>query len=196
MTTVRRTLLGIIAAIDRLTLAVGRTVRWLTLLIPLVCFGYAMARKLLPWGHNGFSELQWYLFATVYLLGAGYTLLRDEHVRVDFFWQRFDWRTRGWIDLLCLLPLAAVCLYLAGMYWGFWLVSVREREGPEDVLTGLERWPVKLALFVGFSLLALQAVGEALKRLALLLQWLTPAAVYDRSALAAGAIAAPGQGFA
>jgi TRAP-type mannitol/chloroaromatic compound transport system permease small subunit len=186
MRAVRGVLLGIVSAIDRLTIAVGSTVRWLTLVLPLVCFGYAMARKLLPWGHNGFSELQWYLFAVIYLLAAGYTLLRDEHVRVDFFWRGFGWRTRCRIDLACLLPLCAVCAWLAGMYWDFWLVSVRQRDGPEDVLTGLERWPVKLALFVGFTLLALQAAGEALKRIAALLQWIAPASVGAGSAAPSG----------
>lgn len=178
MSRLRSAVLATIRGIDRLTLAVGTSVRWLTLVLPLICFGYAVARKLLPWGHNGFSEAQWYLFAAVYLFCAGYTLLRDEHVRVDFFWQRFGVRTRCVIDLACLLPLIAVCGWLAAMYWDFWLVSVRQREGPEDVLVGLERWPVKLALFIGFSLLALQAASEALKRLGILLAWLRPESVY------------------
>lgn len=176
------------AAIDRVTMAVGGAVRWLTLAIPLVCVAYAVARKLLPWGHNGFSELQWYLFAAVYLLAAGYTLLLDQHVRVDFFWRRFGTATRCRIDLAFLLPLMAVCGYLAVSYWDFWLVSLRQREGPEDVLTGLERWPVKLALFAGFSLLALQCASEALKRAAVLRRWLPESALH-----AAGGGAQPPQ---
>lgn len=154
--------------IDRLTLSVGNTVRWLTLAIPLVCFGYAVVRKLTPWGHNGFTELQWYLFAAVYLLSAGYTLLKDQHVRLDFFWRNFDTRTKCRIDIAFLAPLILVCSYLAASYWDFWTISLKQNEGPEDVLTGLERWPLKLMLFLGFSLLALQSFSELLKRIAVL----------------------------
>lgn len=172
-----RRCLAVTGAIDHLTLAVGTSVRWLTLLIPMVCFGYAVARKLFPWGHNGFSELQWYLFATVYLLAAGYTLLKDQHVRVDFFWRGFAVRTRCLIDLAFLMPLLGVCVALSVSYWDFWTVSVKLREGPEDVLTGLERWPIKLALFIGFALLALQVFSELLKRIACLAGWMPAASI-------------------
>lgn len=77
MTHAARAVVALVRTLDGVTTAVGSGVRWLTLAIPLVCFLYAVARKLLPWGHNGFSELQWYLFAIVYLLAAGYTLARD-----------------------------------------------------------------------------------------------------------------------
>lgn len=164
--------------LDQITTWVGQSVRWLTLVIPIVCFSYAVVRKLFPWGHNGLSELQWYLFATVYLLAAGYTLMLDQHVRVDFFWRKFSVRTKCWIDLMFLLPLLAICVYLAFAYWDFWIVSFTQQEGPEDVLIGLERWPVKLALFLGLSLLALQSISEALKRLAVLRGWMPGAKVY------------------
>lgn len=175
-------LLALAHGIDRITLCVGHTVRWLTLAIPLVCFSYAAARKVFPWGHNGFSELQWYLFAFVYLLAAGYTLLLGQHVRVDFFWRRFRHTTKCWIDLGFLVPLLGVCLYLAFSYWDFWVVSLRQRETPEDVLTGLERWPIKLALFAGFTLLAFQCLAESIKRLALLKGWITAHSVYPEGA--------------
>ena len=164
--------------LDQITTWVGQSVRWLTLVIPIVCFSYAVVRKLFPWGHNGLSELQWYLFATVYLLAAGYTLMLDQHVRVDFFWRKFSVRTKCWIDLMFLLPLLAICVYLAFAYWDFWIVSFTQQEGPEDVLIGLGRWPVKLALFLGLSLLALQSISEALKRLAVLRGWMPGAKVY------------------
>ena len=177
MTALRQAILPLVAGIDSLTRRAGETVRWLTLAIPVVCVSYAVARKLFRWGHNGFSELQWYLFACVYLVAAGYTLLRQEHVRVDLLWRRFGLRTRCAIDLAFLLPLAAVCVYLAQDYWTFWTVSLRQREGPEDVLVGLERWPVKLALFLGFTLLALQCLAEVLRRLCVLRGWLPASAL-------------------
>lgn len=170
--------LGLTNAIDRLTLRVGQTVRWFTLAIPVICFAYAVIRKLFDWGHNGLSELQWYLFAMVYLLAAGYTLLMGQHVRVDFFWRRFGIGTRCAIDLAFLVPLVAICVYMAAYFWDFWLVSLRQRETPEDVVVGLERWPIKLALFLGFALLGLQCLGESLKRMALLRAWLPASAVY------------------
>ena len=109
------------------------------------------------------------------LLAAGYTLAHDQHVRVDVFWRRFSTTTRCLIDIAFLLPLLAVCVHLATGYWGFWLASAAQGEGPEDVLTGLERWPIKLALFAGFSLLALQCASELLKRWAVLRGWLPEA---------------------
>jgi TRAP-type mannitol/chloroaromatic compound transport system permease small subunit len=170
----------VVAQIDRLTLRAGEAVRWLTLAIPLVCVGYAVARKMFRWGHNGFSELQWYLFACVYLVAAGYTLLRQEHVRVDVLWRHFSLRTRCAIDLFFLSTLGLVCIHLAHAYWDFWTVSLRQREGPEDVLVGLERWPVKLALFVGFTLLALQCLAEVLRRVCVLRGWLPASALQPR----------------
>lgn len=186
-----RALLGLVRALDGISAAVGGAVRWLTLAIPLVCFVYAVLRKLLPWGHNGFSELQWYLFAMVYLLAAGYTLAHDQHVRVDVFWRGYSVRTRCLVDTAFLLPLLAVCVYLAGSYWGFWLVSVAQREGPEDVLIGLERWPIKVALFVGFVLFALQCLSELLKRAAVLRGWLPASAAYPPDAALLAATPAP-----
>lgn len=160
--------------LDGVTTAAGETVRWLTLVIPVVCVAYAVARKLFPWGHNGFSELQWYLFGIVYLISAGYTLMRGQHVRVDFFWRRLRPASRWRLELLFLVPLALIAAYLAHGYWGFWLTSLMQREGPEDVLIGLERWPLKLALFVGFALLAMQSISETLRRSCFLLGWLEP----------------------
>lgn len=177
-----RRVVALALRIDAVTRAVGHAVRWLTLAIPLVCFGYAVLRKLLPWGHNGFSELQWHLFAMVYLLAAGYTLLQGQHVRVDFFWRRFALRTRCGIDIVFTLALAVVCVHLAVSSWDFWRVSLAQREGPEDVVIGLQRWPLKLALFLGFALLALQCVAELLKRWALLARWLPASAVYPDDA--------------
>jgi TRAP-type mannitol/chloroaromatic compound transport system permease small subunit len=165
-------------AIDRATTKVGQTVRWLTLLIPVVCVGYALTRKFLRIGHNGFTELQWYLFAAVYLLAAAYTLLSDEHVRVDVLWNRFGVRLKCVVDIAFFIPLAVLSFYLTALYWDFWTVSLSQREGPEDVLIGLERWPVKLALFAGFFLLGLQCLSEVLKRIAILKSWLTPETVY------------------
>jgi TRAP-type mannitol/chloroaromatic compound transport system permease small subunit len=173
----RQAILPLVAGIDTITRRAGETVRWLTLAIPVVCVGYAIARKLFRWGHNGFSELQWYLFACVYLVAAGYTLLRQEHVRVDLLWRRFTLRTRCVIDLFFLSALGLVCVHLALAYWHFFTVSFRQREGPEDVLVGLERWPLKLALCAGFALLALQCGAEVLRRVCVLRGWLPASAL-------------------
>lgn len=178
MTSMQMWVMRVTKAIDQLTTSVGSTVRWLTLAIPVICFTYAALRKLFPWGHNGFSELQWYLFATVYLLAAGYTLLKDQHVRVDFFWRGYSTSTKCAVDISFLLALTVVCFHLAASYWSFWTVSLARREGPEDVLIGLERWPIKLALFLGFGLFALQSLSEALKRVAVLKCWIPASDVY------------------
>ena len=150
----------------------GRALRWLVLAIPCITVGYAVVRKLTPWGHNGWTELQWFLYAWLFMAGSGYTLLRGEHVRMDVLAGRWSWRVRSGVEIALHALLWPACAYMAWHFWAYWVASASGPDGPEDVLTGLQRWPLKLAFFAGFALLWLQSVAEVLRRIAWLRGWL------------------------
>lgn len=118
---------------------------------------------------NAFLETQWYMFAGMVLLGAPYTLKVNEHVRVDLVYGMASARQRLWIDALgtafFLLP---ICLILIYFTWFWFLDSWRIGETSSNA-GGLIRWPVKLLLPVGFSLMALQGLSELIKRIAALM---------------------------
>jgi TRAP-type mannitol/chloroaromatic compound transport system permease small subunit len=179
MIAARHAALRAVRAIDSINGAAGAALRWLVLAIPCITVVYAAVRKLTPWGHNGWTELQWFLYAWVFMAGAGYTLLRGEHVRVDVFASRWTWRTRCRVEIAMHALLWPACAYMAWHFWGYWVASAAGPDGPEDVLTGLQRWPLKLAFFTGFALLWLQSIAEVLRRLAWLRGW---AALPDRGA--------------
>jgi TRAP-type mannitol/chloroaromatic compound transport system permease small subunit len=161
-------LLRAVHPIDRLNAAVGQGVRWLILIAVLICSGNASVRYILSTSSNAWLEAQWYLFAAVFLLGSGYTLLRNEHVRIDVFSARASHRTQAWIDvfgtLVFLLPMALLVIWLS---WPVFMNSFALDEGSADA-GGLLRWPVKLLIPVGFTLLALQGIAELVKRIAFL----------------------------
>jgi TRAP-type mannitol/chloroaromatic compound transport system permease small subunit len=155
--------------IDCLNEKVGHTVYWLVLAAVLVSSGNAVVRYLFDYSSNGWLEIQWYLFAGFFLIGAGYTLLRNEHVRIDIIISRLSPRRRAWIDLLggifFLLPMALIIMALA---WPVFLHSFELTEYSPNA-GGLLRWPVKLMIPAGFFLLAIQGVSEIIKRAAFLL---------------------------
>jgi TRAP-type mannitol/chloroaromatic compound transport system permease small subunit len=163
-----RGLLTLARAIDALNMYVGRTVSWLVLVAVLVSAANALARYGLDLSSNAWLEIQWYLFSAVFLLGAGWTLLRNAHVRIDVLSSRASQRTRAWIDIiggvLFLMPMAILILYFS---WPMFVESYAGHEISSDA-GGLVRWPVKLLIPVGFALLALQGVSEVIKRIAFL----------------------------
>jgi TRAP-type mannitol/chloroaromatic compound transport system permease small subunit len=161
-------LLALARAIDALNERVGRLVLWAVGAVTLVSAGNAVARYALGLSSNAWLEIQWYLFAGIFLLGAGYTLKHNGHVRIDIFYSRSSPRTQAWIDLagglLFLLPLALLMLWLS---WPGFAESWRSGETSPDA-GGLVRWPVRLLIPLGFGLLALQAIAEIVKRVAFL----------------------------
>ncbi|MFZ0256518.1 MAG: TRAP transporter small permease subunit [Gammaproteobacteria bacterium] len=163
-----KVLLFLSRSIDRLNEKVGQFVYWLILIAVLISAGNAIARKLFDLSSNAFLEVQWYLFSAVFLLGAGYTLLRNEHVRIDVLSQRYSPRTRAWIDIVgtvfFLLPISAIIFWLS---WPMFLESFTRQEVSVNA-GGLLRWPVKLLIPAGFFLLCLQGLSELIKRIAFL----------------------------
>lgn len=162
-------LLRLCGAIDRLNGTIGRAATWLVLLMTAISAGNAVVRYAFNLSSNAWLEIQWYLFAAVFLLCAGYTLLHNEHIRIDVLAGRFSRRTQAWIEviggLFFLLPMACLIVWLS---WPLFVASFASGEMSSDA-GGLVRWPAKLLIPVGFALLALQGVSETIKRIAFLL---------------------------
>ena len=160
---IMRTLLALSRLIDGLNTFVGKAVTWLTLIVVLVSAGNAVSRKLLHSSSNAWLELQWYLFGAIFLLAAGYTFLRNEHVRVDILSQRFDRRTQVKIEifgvLFFLFPACALVFWLSlpFFYDSFVTHELSSNTG------GLIRWPAKLLIPLGFGLLILAGLSHLIK---------------------------------
>jgi TRAP-type mannitol/chloroaromatic compound transport system permease small subunit len=156
------------ALIDAVNEHVGKASTWLILLVVVISAGNAVMRYTVGWSSNGLLEIQWYLFSAVFLIGAGYVLLRNEHIRIDVIVGRFSARTQNWIDVFgliaFLLPMALIILYLS---WPVFMNAWDTNEGSPNP-GGLIRWPVRLLMPIGFLLLTLQGVSELIKRIAFL----------------------------
>jgi TRAP-type mannitol/chloroaromatic compound transport system permease small subunit len=166
-------LLSLSRLIDRISDQVGQWVRWLVLAAVLISAGNAVMRKAFNMSSNAFLEIQWYLFAAVFLLAAGYTMMRQEHVRIDVISGRFSKRTQIWIDIIgiCvfLFPFIFMIIKLAMplVIGAFISKEVSSNAG------GLIRWPVFALLPAGLALLGMQGLSELIKRVAFL-QGLVP----------------------
>ena len=161
-------LLKFSAAIDGLNGFVGRNIKWLVLLAVLVSAGNATTRYLFNIASNAMLELQWYLFAAVFTMAAGYVLKVNEHVRIDVMSQRMSARTRNWIDFFGLLIFVLpVTLYITLQSIPNLLETYANQEVSANA-GGLIRWPVRAMIPIGFGLLFLQAMSEVIKRWAFL----------------------------
>lgn len=161
-------LLAISRLIDALNERIGRAVLWLTLIVVLVSAANAISRKAFHMSSNAWLELQWYLFGAIFLLAAGYTYLRNEHVRVDVLAAKFPPRVQATIEVLgivlFLLPAAGLIFWLSLPYF---YESWRLNELSSNT-GGLIRWPAKLLIPVGFSLLILSGVSRLIRCVAFL----------------------------
>jgi TRAP-type mannitol/chloroaromatic compound transport system permease small subunit len=164
-----KNLLVLSRLIDGLTTWIGKIAIWLILASTLISAGNAIVRYTLGAGSNAMIEIQWYLFAAVFMLGAGYAFLHNVHVRIDFLSSKLSARARNWVDvggiLLFLLPLCYLMIYLSMP------VTLQAYESGEMSFNpgGLIRWPVYAFVPAGFALLGLQAISELIKRLNFLL---------------------------
>ena len=175
------TLLRLARAIDRLNALVGRSVAWLGLAAVLICAAAASARYALNVGSNAWLEIQWYLNAAVFLLVAGYTLKRHEHVRIDVIFGKLPPRVQAWIEILGGLFMLLPATIIIGWYsWPSLVNSWGIQEYSSDP-GGLIRWPVRMLIPLAFTLLALQGVSEIVKRVAFL-RGLLPASTFERKA--------------
>ncbi len=164
-----RPLLAFSRGMDAVSAAFGRIADWMVLAACVVSAGNAVIRYGFSMSSNAWLEVQWYLFAATVMLGAAYTLYKNEHVRVDLLYMGYTNRTRLWVDVFGFIffMLPAMVL-LAWMTWPFFVDSFVRNEGSPNA-GGLVRWPVKLMLPLGFFLMVLQGLSELIKRIALLM---------------------------
>ena len=161
-------LLALSRAIDAMTERVGRLVYWLVLVVVLISAANATVRKAFNYSSNAYLEIQWYLFSVIFLFGAGYTLLRNEHVRIDIIQGKLSTRAQNWIDVigivLFLWPMSVIIMWLA---WPLFVDSYARNEVSTNA-GGLTIWPARLMIPIGFALLLIQSVSELIKRIAFL----------------------------
>lgn len=154
--------------VDSMNTQFGRVADWMVLAACAISAGNAFLRYAFSQGSNAWLEAQWYLFAGIVMLGASYTLFRNEHVRVDVIYGALGQRARIWVDVigiaLFLLPAMAL---LAWMTWPFFVESF-VRDETSSSPGGLLRWPMKFLMPLGFALMTVQGLSELIKRIAML----------------------------
>ena len=161
-------LLKLSRLIDRLTERIGKSAIWLVLVVVLISAANALMRYTIHYSSNAYLEIQWYLFGLIFLSCSGYTLLRNEHIRIDVLSCKFSKRTQTWFDifgiLFFLMPMAIAIMALS------WPVFVHAFAGNEmsNSPGGLIVWPARLMIPVGFALLILQGASELIKRIGFL----------------------------
>jgi len=161
-------LLSVSRCIDAVNKGLGSVANWLVLLSCLISGGNAFSRYAFSMSSNAWLEIQWYMFGALVLLGASYTLNKNEHVRVDIVYSNLSTRRQIAIDIfggiLFLLPATLILAYLSWpVFYNSWVQGeVSTNAG------GLLRWPIKIFLPLGFALLSLQGISELIKRVAML----------------------------
>lgn len=163
------TLIRLSRVIDAVSRFFGKTIIWLVLASTLISAANAIARKAFNLSSNAYLEIQWYLFAAVFLLGAGYAFLQNAHVRIDVVAARLSMRTRMLIDIVGIVVfLLPLCWFMIDFSWPVVKAAYESGEMSSNA-GGLIRWPAYALVPVGFALLGLQAVSELIKRVAFLL---------------------------
>jgi TRAP-type mannitol/chloroaromatic compound transport system permease small subunit len=158
--------------IDRFQERFGRGVSWLSLGMVLAVFGDVISRYAFRTTSGAIQELEWYLFGTLYLLAAGYTLLHDEHVRVDILYSKLAPRRRAWLDFVLFwvffFPSCLLVIYTA---WPFVRAAWSVWEGSPDPGGLPLRWLLKSMIIVGFFLLMIQGISQTIKSLYWAMGW-------------------------
>lgn len=161
-------LLALSRTIDTINVVIGRWVSWAILIAVIVSTVNAIIRKVFDVSSNSWLELQWVLFGAVFLLCAPWTLLNNEHIRIDIVNSMFPKSVRNWIDVVghvvFLIPFTLIMIVTSTpFFWRSFLLNEQSLNAG-----GLPQWPGKFLLPLGFTLLFLQAVSELIKRVAIM----------------------------
>ena len=163
-----RTLLPATRLVDSANAWIGRRLSWLILAAVIVSAANATVRKIFDTSSNSWLELQWVLFSTVFLLCSPWTLLANEHIRIDIINNLLPNRLRNWIDVIghafFLLPLTII-MVLTGVPFFLRSYEINEQSGNAG---GLPQWPSKALILIGFALLLMQGLSELVKRIAVM----------------------------
>ncbi len=161
-------LLALSRGIDAVNARLGKWLSWLILIVVLISAGNATVRKVFDTSSNAWLELQWIMFSVVFLLCSPWTLLSNEHIRIDIVNNMFSKRVRDIIDIVghvvFLLPLTVVMMITSVPFF------IRSYEINEQSMNagGLPQWPAKSLVMIGFALLFLQGISELIKRVAVM----------------------------
>ena len=163
-----KALLPLTRAIDAMNTWLGRRLAWLIMAAVIVSAGNATIRKVFDTSSNSWLELQWVLFSVVFLLCSPWTLLANEHIRIDIVNQLLPKMLRNWIDTIghavFLLPWCVIMI-TTGIPFFLRSYEINEQSGNAG---GLPQWPSKALVMMGFILLLVQGVSELIKRLAVM----------------------------
>jgi TRAP-type mannitol/chloroaromatic compound transport system permease small subunit len=155
-------------AIDAVNFRIGKILSWLVLAAVLISATNATVRKIFDTSSNSWLELQWILFSVVFLLCSPWTLLSNEHIRIDIVNNMFPQKLRNWIDVVghafFLLPLTVV-MVITGIPFFTKSLLLNEQSGNAG---GLPQWPAKSLVMIGFGLLFFQGISELIKRVAVM----------------------------
>jgi len=162
-------LLGVSRVIDAINFRIGKVIAWLILAAVVVSAVNAIIRKVFDTSSNSWLELQWVLFGAVFLIVASWTLLDNEHIRIDIVNSMFSQRVRNIIDVIghavFLLPLTIIMIITS---YPFVMKSVLLNEQSMNA-GGLPQWPAKMLVLIGFTLLFFQGISELIKRIAVMM---------------------------
>lgn len=166
--TTLQTLLGISRLIDKVNGAIGRWMAWAILLAVVISTVNALIRKIFDTSSNSWLEMQWVLFGVVFLLCAPWTLLSNEHIRIDVVSSLLSKKVRDWIDVIghvvFLIPFTIIMIVTSiPFFWRSFLLNEQSLNAG-----GLPQWPGKFLVPLGFTLLFFQAVSELIKRIAIM----------------------------
>ena len=163
-----QSLLKLSRGIDAFTRWTGKRLAWLILLAVIVSAVNAIVRKVFDTSSNSWLELQWVLFSIVFLLCSPWTLLDNEHIRIDIVNQMLPKRVRDSIDVIghvvFLMPLCAIMIITGGPFF-MRSVEINEQSGNAG---GLPQWPTKSLVIIGFTFLLVQGISELIKRIAVM----------------------------
>jgi TRAP-type mannitol/chloroaromatic compound transport system permease small subunit len=163
-----RGLLWFSRSVDKFNIRLGQIMAWCVLIAILVSAVNATIRKIFNTSSNSWLELQWVLFGMVFLLCSSWTLLSNEHIRIDIVNSQLPKRARDWIDvighLFFLIPVATIVAVLG---WPFFWRSLMQNEQSTNA-GGLPVFPAKFLIPLAFSLLLIQGVSELIKRIAIM----------------------------
>ena len=156
-------LLSVARFIDRMNTLIGKGAFWLVLVAVLVGSVNAVVRKVFSISSNAFLEAQWYLFAAVFLLCAPYALLKNQHVRIDLISNRLAPRARAWVELFgTFFFLMPICVIVVKLSWTVFVTALLSHEmSPSE--GGLPLWPARMLVPLGFGMLFLQGISQAVK---------------------------------
>jgi TRAP-type mannitol/chloroaromatic compound transport system permease small subunit len=163
-----QSLLKLSRGIDAFTRWVGRRLAWLILVAVVISAVNAVVRKVFDTSSNSWLELQWVLFSIVFLLCSAWTLLDNEHIRIDIVNNMLPKRVRNSIDIIghlfFLMPLCIIMI-ITGVPFFRRSVEINEQSGNAG---GLPQWPAKSLIMIGFAMLLVQGISELIKRIAVM----------------------------